>query len=458
MGVEGIIGVFGIVISIIAIANPIQRKSIFIFIPLKTIVVLFTITLGIVIWRSSVPLLGYYIFPLADLITNSIVIFNVILIFILSIVQWNRTKVSELNMSKFEELIITCKNEHKFDEIIRILNKNKSLSQFSENIVDLLYQPDILHEINNFPDWIALKLLEDNKYQDLKNINYISDNLFRDLLAKKHSIIKKYVVSNFGGIEYQNYTDYERELIERTIQNPQWYINTRADYPLLLSACEESDKESVTLRYNTNDHQYLNRQGVTTRIECPIFIFIKIHYLAIESAINNNLNEQDFYESDFHNIFREIINKMRYSEDIWNSGKYYFENPTPYYFLASEILYDLESLSDIANKMDNHKILGIGNKVFSIWYFCIYSLFKKSSSVRAEYLNDKISDIIVFILKSIEYNKKNPNKWLELFIDLQKKYIDNEFNNKLVSVTRNLDMGKEYIFKNYEMFINRVST
>lgn len=126
MSLTGLLMVIGIIIAKYALAQPIQRKSIHIFVPIWLIILLIIISVIVLIWRYVVPILGYIFYSWSDLASTFSVFLLPIVSAIIAVYFWYRAKLTTKKDEKFRKFIIICLYENKFGELIRILVKIKN--------------------------------------------------------------------------------------------------------------------------------------------------------------------------------------------------------------------------------------------------------------------------------------------------------------------------------------------
>ncbi len=194
--------------------------------------------------------------------------------------------------------------------------------------------------------------------------------------------------------------------MEKTFQNPEWYSETRADYPLTISAMEALRSGKLDAEYNDIGRDYEARQGISKRSKCPIYLAVKTHVLAIEAAIKEGI-EKDFYVSDLFDIFRAIQERSKFNKIVWEDPRANREFPTPYAFLLYTIAADLENLSceavERANRRSGpHHIEapgGVAHALAQNWSFCVWSIAESLHQVAPEFRNDIIREYLAFMLK-----------------------------------------------------------
>jgi hypothetical protein len=166
---------------------------------------------------------------------------------------------------------------------------------------------------------------------------------FRELL-RVASPLRSAVVKHYGGLENLDYTDAERELMEKTFLNPKWYLETRADYPLVISAIEELNSCKLDTEYNDVGRAYETSQGMSRRSQCPVYLAVKTIVLAIQAAIEQRAHG-DFYVTDLLDMFRAVQGHSKFNKEIWEGDRSNREFPTPFAYLLYEIAGDLRDLS-----------------------------------------------------------------------------------------------------------------
>lgn len=155
MSLTGLLTVIGIIIAIYALAQPIQRKSTHIFVPIWLIILLTIISVIILIWRYVVPILGYIFYSWSDLASMVSVFLLPIVGAIIAIYFWYRAKLTTKKDEKFRKFIIICLYENKFGELIRILDKNKEsvASVLKPETLELLFDRKFVRDMVSAQNW-----------------------------------------------------------------------------------------------------------------------------------------------------------------------------------------------------------------------------------------------------------------------------------------------------------------
>ncbi|MBW8003361.1 MAG: hypothetical protein FVQ80_15335 [Planctomycetes bacterium] len=459
MSIDGLFTVLAITIALFALTQPIQRKTIIIFVPIWLLLAIFLVPTCVLIWREIVSVLGYEYYLWSDLVSRLIAILLPIIGLSISIYLWNRAKLGRNKDLKFRDFIHTSINEDKYGELARIIRKNQYLSskQIVSDTLDFLFDQKVVESLNRFPTWLHLRLLANESLFNIsKNPCSIVNVVMRTLISKKASILQSYMASRFGGLEYSKLTELEQDLIEKIFEDPHYYIDFRIDYPLLIYASERIDSGELDIKYNKNDDLYIKMQGQSGRINCPIFLFIKIHYLALENAIE--IDDKDFYVSDLWDIFRKVCDHIMYDRFVWENPKANSEFPTPYIYLVKEILKDLRILTEKKLNKGTNTPGRLGEDIVRIWYTCISYISRLEKIIPISFITNCTTDYYDLLLEIRgHYNKDETNKkgstfsdWSDLMLD-EIKYLSNH-NNKIKEIMRlsinQLDKGKHHVFKN----------
>ena len=185
---------------------------------------------------------------------------------------WHKAKLTRKNIPRLEGVIKAALREKEFDEIERILAKNETtLSGLPANVEAALFTPKLVNALVESDSMVHLELLSNMQLMtSLADRFGAVDTVVRSLLHAPVSPLRSAVVSRYGGAENLKYTDAQRELMEKTFLRPEWYLETRADYPLVISAIEELDSGKWDTEYNNVGRSYAARQGISTRSRCPI--------------------------------------------------------------------------------------------------------------------------------------------------------------------------------------------
>ncbi len=467
MNIDGLFTILAIIIALYTLAQPIQRKTVSIFVPIWLLIAIFLMTTGIIIWRESVSTLGYELYAWSDLGSKLTAIFIPILGLSLSVFLWYRAKLGIRKDFKFRDFIYTSINEDKYDELDRILRRNEGrlYKVIESDTIDLIFDRKVVESLNRFPDWLHISLLKDKSlFEKLNNPFSTVDVVMRNLISKEDSILQSYVASTFGGLEYPRLTKLEQELIEETFEDPHWYIDLRIDYPLVIFACERIDSGVFDIKYNQNDDFYIRLQGISGKIKCPIYLFIKIHYIALDRALE--FDDRDYYVSDLWDIFRNICNHIEYNRLVWENPYTNREYPTPYIFLVKAILNDLRILSEKKINKGKNPPGRIGDDLVRIWYTCVSYISRLENKIPFSFISDCIGNFLDLLLEIRENHgetktvslKSNLSDWCDLMLNEIKRLSihDDELNEKIHRSITNLDKGKYHILNNVEWLLKEL--
>lgn len=464
MTLDGYLAIIAILIGLYALAQPIQRRSINIFVSIWLLLISLIFSLIILLWREAVPIFNCCLFCRSWTTYLSKILPFIIPFFalIISIYKWNIAKITKNNDYKFQKFIEASINENQYDELLRIVEKNSFSDNISAITIKLLFDKNIIQNINRWPNWINLSLLSNGNILKQSSDKFeLSDNLMRDLIVKEYSILQKYVAHACGGAEYQNYTDAEKKLIDVTLAEPHWYIDLRIDYSLLIFACERLNSGKLDVDYNSNDNLYLNRQGISSRIQCPLYLFIQIHSMMLLGVIEKKLFDRDYYVSDLSQIFIYICDRSNYNKQIWQNQIAILTTPTPYSYLLDLILLNFYQISNDLVNCGDKKCDDFAKTVITSWIVCLWHLSISSNRVSYDFKINSTIHFIDFVLKlKNQANTYNYlDDWCSLIIEKLKYYTISydSFKDILKDCSNKIDIGKSYIMSNRDWFFNNIS-
>jgi len=109
---------------------------------------------------------------------------------IIAYILWHRAKLNSKKNYGVRKIILTCIKENKFDELLRILDKNKksAANVLEGETLDLLFEREFVENAIGARNWIHLDLLSDEKI--IKKINNrlaAVNNLMRGLIVAESS-------------------------------------------------------------------------------------------------------------------------------------------------------------------------------------------------------------------------------------------------------------------------------
>jgi hypothetical protein len=294
------------------------------------------------------------------------------------------------------------------------------------------------------------------------------DVVVRQLLGPGTSPLRSAVVKRYGGLEHLVYSDFERDVIEKTFQNPIWYFEASAHYPLIISAIETLRSGKLDANYNDVGRDYEATQGVSKRAYCPIYLAVKTEVLAVEAALERRI-EKDFYVSDLFQIFDAVLQRSSFSKAAWESPLSNGEFPTPYAYLLYEITADFRHLSARALRAATsctapwraEKPGGVADALARNWSSCVWRIADSQERVSLAFRNHVIHEYLKFVLalhgqpSEIYYgpvsNKvEGLNAWRDLFLGELRDLFGSSPSHEdtaLREAFESLDHGKHFIFE-----------
>ncbi len=434
MSLEGILAIAGIVLAIYSIANPVQRKSINLFVDWWVIPCSLAFSSVVLVWRQGALIFGYSLYPWADFASIVLSFLMPVIAVIHARYSWVRAGLKKSNEDKFREFIKTSLREEKYDELVRIILLNEKLiSNFDPKTIESIFERGFIYAMAKAQTWIHLKLFSDeNIVNVLPDPGKITDSIMRSLLNEPSSPLSKAVYRSYGGYEHSNISEEEWGLIGNTLHNPKWYMNVRADYPLLMAVFEFIDSGHHDEEYNRKDELYIASQGVSSRSRCPVFLTIKTHVLMLDKAIENDPSQDiDYYVSDILQLFILICNHSRYDEKIWRNEFGDFGYPTRFAFLLKSILNDFLLLCEKGFSQVNRHYGSLGESLVAMWFESIIHLIESQGKVSDHFKEEAMIFYVDLSLKareqyvtSEEEELKSIRKdWSELFASTMKNRI-----------------------------------
>lgn len=466
MSLVGLLTLAGIIIALSALAQPIQRRSIPLFVPIWLIISFFVLSAGLLIWRYAVPTFSYIFYQWSDFASIVGSFFFPVIGVIIAYFCWRRAKLRKKKDTKFWRFILASFYEDKFDELMRIVEKNKeSLHEVLEpETLDLLFERKFVKRMVDARNWIHLCLFSNEKLvEKLPNRFRVTDNIIREFVNAKTSPLHLAIVKAYGGREYLHPTEKEWELIEKTLQNPEWYMCVRIDYALtVLACCEVIASGKLDEIYNKNGEWYFARQGESSRLRCPVYLALKTHVLMLKKAIEKEEEteeEKDYYTSDLWDLFQSVCDHSRYDESVWEDRDANQEHPTPFAYLMKEILSDLKCLCEDSFKQGDRPLGGIGYRLIGTWATCVANLGHSRDKVSDRFKFECIGYYLSYMLKMIEAyeraegeRKDKIKQWRDRLVDELKRYRagDDHLGEILFQSMNKLDYGKRHIWDHHE--------
>jgi len=458
LSLEGLLTLIGIVVAVYALAQPIQRRSVPLFVPIWLVILSIIISAGLLIWRYAVPTFCYQVYPWSDFASMVGAFFFPIIGLLTAYVFWHRAKLKKKKDTKFQRFIFASYYEDKFDELMRILEKNEeSLHDvLKPETLDLLFERKFVKRMVDARKWIHLRLFSNNNLvEKLPDRFKVTDNIIRELVDAKTSPLHSAIVSDYGGSKYLRPTKEEWELIEKTLKNPEWYMSVRIDYALtVLACCEVLASGKLDKPYNQNDEWYIARQGESTRLRCPVYLALKTHVIMLKKAIENE-GEDDYYVSDLWDLFRNVCEHSQYDEDVWENKDANSEYPTPFAFLMKEIFLDLRYLCrERERHRQNIRPPGrIGNDLIRTWATCVAHLGYSRDKVSDKFKYELVRYYLIHALEMMEAyedadeeEKEYIKLWRDGLVEKLKWWRrgDNRLREVLFQSMNGVDLGKSY--------------
>ena len=401
MTFEGLLAFIGVLVAVLAIARPVQRRSLSLFVPMWFLGAATVLSLILIVFREAPlgvpPPFRWHL----DLVLFGLTFGAFVLpvgAAVWSWISWHRAKLTGNKLGRVEDVFQAALREREFDEVERILRKNQQrLIHLPAGAATVLFDPAMVEALLNSHSLVHLELLGNVPFlRSLENRFAAVDVVTRDLLRSGVSPLRSAVVSMYGGLEHLVYSDAEQALIEKTFQNPEWYFDASAHYPLVISAVEELRSGKYDSSYNDVGRDYEASQGISARSRCPIYLAAKTEVLAIKTALEAGV-DRDFYVTDLWDIFRSVQERSRFDRSVWESPLSNSEFPTPYAYLLYEIAGDLRDLSATAvktstSKTDAPRVEGprrLAKDLALTWSFCVWRIADSEGQVARGFRNQK---------------------------------------------------------------------
>jgi hypothetical protein len=471
MTYEGILTFIGIIVAILAIAQPVQMQSIRLFVPLRLLYFAIVVASVLLICRD-LPL-GWNPFGLSLAMAKVLLDIAAFGIPVAAAVWcgycWNRAKLIPHNSTGLEPLLETALRENRFDEVQRVLSKNQDrLSVLPPEAIQLLYDSRMVAAFVGSNSLLHLSMLADLAFlRSLEDRSRAVDAVVREILRSDVSPVRAMVTSQFGGCEGLSYTAVQKELMNRTFLNSEWYYEAGAHYPLLFCGNEDLRKGQMDVTYNSLGTHYEASQGISSRSGCPLYLGLKVHVLAIHAALKQG-NDKDFFVTDLLDMFRFVLQRSRYQPDTWNSPLVNSEHPTPFAYLLRETLSDLRHLSAAAVEALNSRDHPNGPHQIAMalartWSGCVRCIADSRESVSARFRASAISQYLEFVLQLgwqptdvffKPFVETEPLcEWRDLFASELRRAFQYDLSGSRVILSEGingLDGGKVYVMRGRE--------
>jgi hypothetical protein len=475
MSLESLLTFFALLAAAAAIMKPVQRKSLQMFMPRWTVPATILAGLTCLILRDMPlglnPPFGWRL----DLVTYLLTLGAFLLPLVGALVAWMLwldAKLSSRNISELEPFLQTALRESELDEVDRVLRKNiKRLSSIPSGAATLLYSPRLVQFMVTSHSFIHLELLSQPLFlASLENRLVAVENVVRELLMAQASPLQSAVVARFGGNERLQYTDSERSLIEATFENPSWYHDANAHYPLIITAINRIESGELNAPYNLPDESYIAHQGVSKRSTCPLYLAIKTEVIALEAVVKA-ADERDFYISDLWQILMKIYENTKWESTVVKPPLF-GEPTTPYSYLLNEIASDFEKLTEKAvqeSVKENRqsptasKPNATGRTLVNFWCLTVWELMSQPSRLDPRLVDRIVERYFRFmfalgwetteILYTAGQAVPTLDEWRDVLVEELNNCMRGPFQDQLSVLSRvfkDLDRGKTFISEGYD--------
>jgi len=427
---------------------------------------LILISARLLIWRYAWSTLCLKFYPWLDIGSVVGAFFFPIIGILIAYGFWHRAKLKKGKNEKFQRFIYASYYEDKFDELMRILEKNEESlpNVLKPETLDLLFERKFVKRMVDAHKWIHLRLFSNKEIvEKLPNRYRVTDNIIRQYVGANNTPLQSAIAKDYGGSEYLCPTEEEWILIEKTFQNPEWYMSVRIDKALtVLACCEVIASKMLDKPYNQNDEWYIANQGESTRLRCPVYLAIKTHVIMLKKVIKKEVEtgeEKDYYTSDLWNLFQSVCEHSKYDKNVWENIDANSEYPTPFAYLMDEILSDLKYLCRDSFKQGDHPLGRIEDNLIRTWATCVANLGFSKNKVSNTFKYNCIGYYLSYVLKMKKAyevaegeRKLNIKQWLDLLVEQLNKFSGgNESLREVLFQSMNkLDMGKRYISDYHE--------
>ncbi len=346
MTLDGLLAFAGILVAIIAIADPVQRRSILLFVPRTVLVAALCISFIAVMYLRAVDDWQISTGPWSQFLVHSGSFLVLVLAIIACVVRWHRAILTGGNAEAFSHSMDAALREEKYDEVERILVRNQMrLKVLPISTFHRVFDRKIVRALLDARSTLHIELLTSPDIIDKADSSrfLFVDNVVRELVLSPNSPWSSAVLWEHGGHDSWTYLEEEQQIVQRTLQNPEWYVKASAHMPLLMTAIEAVQSGRLDVDYNQIGRSYESRSGISPRAHCPVFLALKMEVLAIKEAVQER-SQEDLYSTDLWDIFRAIRDHSVCDPSVWEDSVANFEFPTPYAYLLHEIFYDLRHL------------------------------------------------------------------------------------------------------------------
>ncbi|MBI5360695.1 MAG: hypothetical protein HZA48_08960 [Planctomycetes bacterium] len=406
MSLEMYLTFLALVVAVYSILTQTQKSALAIFFPSRCFVVVMIFSFLVsfmpylfIFWGYTLCFKWKHLIELIAFIPPfGIVVYGIVFYF--------RARLGPGNFEEFNDFVKASLRENSFDELNRIVSRNKTrISDLSKKTLLLMYDSRIVSNFLRADTWFPLELLGDEKMLESlgQQLHIPVDTTVREMFKLESSPLHEAVFNSFGGKERIWYSHESKKLNELTFQNPEWYTKTSADYTLLIVACEAINSGRLDEIYNHNGRSYEWRQGKSSRANCPIWLSLKTQVLAIQEGIAKN-SKPNYCVSNLADLFHVILPHSKYDPMVWKDEMANPEFPTPYAYLLYEICSDYNMLSrDCICKSHSgiNRSLGVNaDDLAQSWTRCIEYISKQyNKNVGQDFQEQIVRQYLEFILQ-----------------------------------------------------------
>jgi len=475
MNLEGLLTFFGLLAAALAIMGPVQRRALGLFVPKWLLPTSILVALLLLVLRDmplGIPtLFGWRLEIVSYLLTLGAFVVPVAAA-LASWQLWYNARLSDRNLVGLEPFLQTALQQSEFQEVDRILRKNLDrLVTIPAEAASLLFDPRVVRRLVSSHSFLHLELLARRPFlESLSNRLQAVEVVVREMLELGASPIQSAVVSEWGGIEHPRYSEQDKKLITVTFQDPDWYHDTNAHYPLIITAINKIQGGALDESYNRPDENYAARQGVSKRATCPIYLAVKTEVLAIDRALKVG-SAKDFYVSDLFQILQKILDHSKVDPFCANIPTGTQAEDTPYSFLIENIVRDIDNLTETAVQQsvnrhndapENTRPSRIGINLVRMWSFSLWEIMGEPNKLDSVLRDSLVESYFRFlfalgwqpseVLDLNGQNVKNLNHWRDLLLKELKERLRSPKQGHLDvirSVLAHLDFGKPFIADGY---------
>jgi hypothetical protein len=462
MTIGSLMTLVGIIIALVALAKPVQRQSIAMFVPVKRILAVVVCSVGAFLVVDGLEAAGIRCCPFVRFSARTVAVLMLIAAGIWGYTLWRKAELPRDGSSSFRRLLLSCLHEGTFEELIRILQANAGRlpDVLDKDTLDLLFERRSIRALVSARSWIHLDLLANRDLLKAFPQHFaITDRLVREYLAADESPLRTAALCHESGDETLGYSGEEHALIEKTFLDPDWYRDCCIGYPVLMAAVEALTSGRLDTAYNRNDLLYIANQGVSSRSRCPIFLAEKTIVNGLRHAIDRQI-DGDFYATNLSDLLREVVERSRYDPAMWDHAPWRcLEFPTPFAYLMSAICLDLRFLSDDMLKRAEsgrkkptlHASMDIGRT----WAMCVWHLAREMHCASESFRLGRMRDFMAFILEHLYCDDQDAERaaslaaWRDHYLGPLKHIItpsDTERFQFMIAAANRLDICKRYVF------------